>query len=58
MELIAEGLSNRAIAQRLYIAEKTVKNHINHVYSKLGTASRDEAIAIWRRGTEPPGAPA
>lgn len=48
MELIAEGLSNRAIASRLYIAEKTVKNHINHLYSKLGVTSRAQAIALWR----------
>jgi LuxR family maltose regulon positive regulatory protein len=43
--LIAAGLSNAEIAQRLFIAEGTVKRHINHIYGKLEVASRTQAIA-------------
>ena len=45
--LLAQGRSNRDIAGELFISEKTVKNHINHIYAKLGVASRAEAIALW-----------
>ncbi|PIU56764.1 MAG: hypothetical protein COS88_02470 [Chloroflexi bacterium CG07_land_8_20_14_0_80_51_10] len=44
-KLIASGKENREIAQLLEIEEKTVKNHINSIYSKLGVGSRQEAIA-------------
>ncbi|HEY7067091.1 MAG TPA: response regulator transcription factor [Chloroflexota bacterium] len=44
LELVRGGLSNREIAQRLCIEEKTVKNHINNIYSKLQFRSRYEAI--------------
>jgi len=43
--LIAAGHSNGQIAQQLFVAEKTVKNHINRIYGKLGAASRSDAIA-------------
>jgi two-component system, NarL family, response regulator DevR len=42
--LLAEGISNRQIADRLVLAEKTVKNHINNIYGKLRLNSRYEAI--------------
>ncbi|GAA2354793.1 DNA-binding response regulator [Catellatospora methionotrophica] len=48
MELIAGGLSNGAIANRLVVAVKTVENHVNRVFAKLGARTRDEATAIWR----------
>ncbi|HEY2636011.1 MAG TPA: response regulator transcription factor, partial [Solirubrobacteraceae bacterium] len=54
MELIARGRSNRAIAAELVISEKTVKNHIGHIYEKLGAGSRTEATARWL-GLERPG---
>jgi LuxR family maltose regulon positive regulatory protein len=38
--LMASGLSNRAIAQALFLSEKTVKVHVRHIYDKLGTRSR------------------
>ena len=45
LRLIAEGLSNQEIADRLIVAVSTVKTHINNIYSKLGVASRTQAIA-------------
>jgi DNA-binding CsgD family transcriptional regulator len=45
--LIAAGHTNALIAQRLFLAEKTVKNHVNKIYAKLGAASRSDAIARW-----------
>lgn len=47
MILISQGVSNKDIAQRLYLAEKTVKNHVNRIYAKLGVTSRAAAIARW-----------
>lgn len=47
MELISGGLSNRAIADRLIISEKTVKNHVHSIYKRLGSDSRDNAIQRW-----------
>lgn len=43
---IAAGASNREIAQQLFISEKTVKNHITHILSRLGLRDRTQA-AIW-----------
>jgi DNA-binding NarL/FixJ family response regulator len=48
MQFIAEGLSNREIAARLVISEKTVKNHICSIYQRLGVQGRGEAISHWR----------
>lgn len=47
MSLIAEGHSNGEIAARLVLAEKTVKNHVNRIYAKLGADSRMAAIGLW-----------
>lgn len=44
LRLIAQGLDNAAIAQRLVVTKRTVQNHINHIYDKLGVASRAEAM--------------
>ncbi|MFG3525941.1 response regulator [Streptomyces sp. NPDC047917] len=52
MELIASGMSNQQIAATCFISEKTVKNHINRIFTKLHSASRSEAIARWL-GTAP-----
>ena len=45
LRLVAEGASNREIAQRLVITEGTVKSHLNHVLRKLDVRNRTEAIA-------------
>jgi LuxR family maltose regulon positive regulatory protein len=45
LRLIAAGLSNREIAQELFITGNTVKSHIKNVYGKLGAKSRAQAIA-------------
>lgn len=46
LELIGEGLTNRQIGQRLYLAEKTVKNHISRLLAKLGVERRIQAAVI------------
>ena len=45
MSLIAGGHTNGEIAAHLFLAEKTVKNHVRRIYSKLGVDSRAAAIA-------------
>lgn len=47
MELIADGMSNQQIAATCFISEKTVKNHINRIFTKLHVSSRAEAVAVW-----------
>jgi DNA-binding NarL/FixJ family response regulator len=51
LDLIGEGLSNRAIAERLGISDHTVKFHVAAVYGKLGATTRAEAVRrAFRRG--------
>lgn len=52
MSLIAGGRTNGEIAAHLFLAEKTVKNHVRRIYSKLGVGSRPDAIAHWRSTRE------
>ena len=44
LELVAQGLDNQEIATRLFLAEKTVRNHITSIFSKLDVQSRAQAI--------------
>jgi len=44
LHLMAQGLSNKLIANRLVLSLKTVQNHVSHIYSKLQVADRAEAI--------------
>jgi DNA-binding NarL/FixJ family response regulator len=58
LELIAEGLTNGGIAERLFISVNTVRNHVQSVLAKLDAHSKLEALAIAIRDglIEPPGA--
>jgi DNA-binding NarL/FixJ family response regulator len=49
LDLIAEGLTNRQIAERIYLAEKTVKNYVSNLLSKLGMERRTEAAVFAAR---------
>ena len=50
LHLMAQGLSNRVIANRLVLSLKTVQNHVSHIFSKLQVADRAEAIIRAREG--------
>jgi DNA-binding NarL/FixJ family response regulator len=64
LELVVEGLTNREIAERLYLAESTVKRHLSSTFRRLGVSSRHEAAAavlaaeqsfgVGGRGAAPP----
>jgi two-component system response regulator DevR len=46
LSLIAEGLTNRQIGERMFLAEKTVKNHVTNVLAKLGVERRTQAAIL------------
>ena len=46
LELIGEGLTNRQIAERMFLAEKTVKNYVSHLLAKLGLERRTQAAVL------------
>ncbi|MDA8040430.1 MAG: response regulator transcription factor [Actinomycetota bacterium] len=52
LDLLAEGLTNRQIAERLFLAEKTVKNYVSNLLAKLGMSRRSEAAAYAARVSE------
>jgi DNA-binding CsgD family transcriptional regulator/sugar lactone lactonase YvrE len=54
-QLVAEGLTNREIATRLFVSERTVDGHLEHIREKLGVNSRAQ-VAAWvvREGSAPP----
>jgi len=53
LEALSDGLTNKAIGQRLGLSEQTVKSHLSSVYRKLGVSSRTEALAAtYRRRVE------
>ena len=45
-ELLAQGRSNRSIAETLFISESTAKLHVRHIFEKLGVHSRAEAVSV------------
>ena len=52
LELIAEGLTNRQIAERVHLAEKTVKNYVSNLLAKLGMERRTQAAVYAARLAE------
>ena len=52
LALVTDGLTNREIAARLYLAEKTVKNYVSHLLAKLGMSRRAEVAAFGARLSE------
>nr|WP_307798652.1 response regulator transcription factor [Streptomyces beijiangensis] len=54
LDLIGEGLTNRQIGKRLYLSEKTVKNHISRLLAKLGVERRVQAAVLAVRLDSPP----
>ncbi len=46
LELIGQGLTNRQIAERMFVAEKTVKNYVSRLLTKLGMTSRTQAAVL------------
>ncbi len=44
LSLLAQGMGNREIGFRLHICEKTVKNHLTHIFAKLGVVGRQQAV--------------
>ncbi|MER6474622.1 response regulator transcription factor [Streptomyces collinus] len=57
LALIGEGLTNRQIGRRLYLAEKTVKNHISRLLAKLGVERRVQAAVIAAKARDAGGLP-
>lgn len=49
LDLIAEGLTNRQIGERMYLAEKTIKNYVSNLLAKLGMSRRSEVAAYAAR---------
>jgi two-component system response regulator DevR len=58
LSLVADGKTNREIGEELRLAEKTVKNYVSSILSKLEVARRAEAAAYLARHTTTPGTPA
>jgi DNA-binding NarL/FixJ family response regulator len=46
LSLVAQGLSNRQIAERLVVSEHTVHRHLSNIYARLGVSSRAAAVAL------------
>ena len=53
LELIGKGLTNREIAERMYLAEKTVKNYVSSLLAKLGVSSRTQAAIFATKHPHP-----
>jgi LuxR family maltose regulon positive regulatory protein len=49
LQLLAEGYSNRALTEKLFVSDSTVRTHLRHINGKLGASSRTQAVAMARR---------
>lgn len=49
LQLLVEGYSNSAMAEKLYVSDSTVRTHLRNINMKLGAHSRTQAVAIARR---------
>ena len=49
LELLAEGYSNAAMAEKLFVSDSTVRTHLRNINTKLGARSRTQAVALGRR---------
>jgi DNA-binding NarL/FixJ family response regulator len=49
LTLIAEGLSNKEMAERLFVSENTIKTHASRVFDKLGASRRTQAVQFAKR---------
>lgn len=52
LQLLGEGLSNNAIAEKAFLSEKTIRNHLTSIYHKLDVSTRSEAIVLTRSLSE------
>lgn len=50
LELVSEGFSNKQIAKKLFLSEKTVKNHLNNIFKKIGVTNRTNAALYVLKG--------
>ena len=50
LQLLAEGLDGTLIAEKLFVSPATVRNHVQHILTKLGVHSRLEAVSVVLRG--------
>ena len=57
LALIAEGLTNRQIGERMFLAEKTVKNYVSSILAKLGLERRTQAAVLASKLLGPDGRP-
>lgn len=53
MDYVASGMTNREIAKVCFLAEKTVKNHLNNIFPKLAVTTRAEAVSLWLGAAKP-----
>lgn len=54
LALLGEGLTNRQISERMFLAEKTVKNYVSRLLTKLGVERRTQAAVIATKMSPPP----